>query len=106
MLVLDDVHELENHDCLDALVVLLPHVPQGSQLVPLRAAEARLGLAKLRADGELLELGLSALALNDAEAHALLGAAGLDVTESEAAALNEHVEGLGRRPSRRALDWR
>ena len=27
VLVLDDVHELENHDCLDALVALLPHVP-------------------------------------------------------------------------------
>ena len=37
--------------------------------------------------------GQAALALNDTEAHALLGAAGLDVTESEAAALNEHVEG-------------
>jgi LuxR family transcriptional regulator, maltose regulon positive regulatory protein len=93
VLVLDDVHELENHDCLDALLALLPHVPQGSQLVLSGRTEARLGLAKLRADGELLELGPSALALNDTEAHALLGAAGLDVTDSEAAALNEHVEG-------------
>jgi LuxR family transcriptional regulator, maltose regulon positive regulatory protein len=93
VLVLDDVHELENHDCLDALLALFPYVPQGSQLVLSGRTEARLGLAKLRADGELLELGPSALALNDTEAHALLGAAGLDVTESEAAALNEHVEG-------------
>ena len=57
VLVLDDVHELENHDCLDALVALLPHVPQGSQLVLSGRTEARLGLPKLRADGELLELG-------------------------------------------------
>ena len=57
VLVLDDVHELENHDCLDALVALLAHVPQGSQLVLSGRAEARLGLPKLRADGELLELG-------------------------------------------------
>jgi LuxR family maltose regulon positive regulatory protein len=93
VLVLDDVHELENHDCLDALLALLPHVPQGSQLVLSGRTEARLGLAKLRADGELLELGPAALALNDAEARALLGAAGLDVTEAEAKALNEHAEG-------------
>ena len=93
VLVLDDMHELENHDCLDALLALLPHVPQGSQLVLSGRTEARLGLAKLRADGELLELGPAALALNDAEAHALLGEAGLDVTEAEAKALNEHAEG-------------
>ena len=58
MLVLDDVHELENHDCLDALVALLAHVPSGSQIVFSGRTEARLGLPKLRAAGELLELGL------------------------------------------------
>jgi LuxR family transcriptional regulator, maltose regulon positive regulatory protein len=93
VLVLDDVHELENHECLDALAVLLTHVPRGSQLVLSGRTEARLGLPKLRADGELLELGPAALALNDAEAHALLVAAGVDVTEAQAEALNEHAEG-------------
>ncbi len=93
VLVLDDVHELENHGCLDALVALLPHVPRGSQLVLSGRTEVRLGLPKLRADGELLELGPAALALNDAEAHALLAAAGVDVTEAEAEELNQHVEG-------------
>jgi LuxR family maltose regulon positive regulatory protein len=93
VLVLDDVHELQNHDGLDALLALLPHVPPGSQLVLSGRTEARVGLAKLRADGELLELGPKALALSDAEAHALLGAAGLDVTGAEAKALNEHAEG-------------
>ena len=76
VLVLDDVHELENHECLDALAALLLHVPRGSQLVLSGRAEARLGLPKLRADGELLELGPAALALNDAEAHALLDRGG------------------------------
>jgi LuxR family transcriptional regulator, maltose regulon positive regulatory protein len=93
VLVLDDVHELENHGCLDALVALLPHVPRGSQLVLSGRTEVRLGLPKLRADGELLELGPPALALNDAEALALVAAAGVDVTEAEAEELNEHVEG-------------
>jgi LuxR family transcriptional regulator, maltose regulon positive regulatory protein len=93
VLVLDDVHELENHDCLDALAALLLHVPQGSQLVLSGRAGARVGLPKLRADGELFELGPAALALSNAEAHALLRAAGADVTETEAQALNEHAEG-------------
>ncbi len=93
VLVLDDVHELENHECLDALAALLLHVPRGSQLVLSGRAEARLGLPKLRADGELLELGPAALALNDAEAHALLTAAGADVTKTQAEALNERAEG-------------
>jgi LuxR family maltose regulon positive regulatory protein len=93
VLVLDDVHELEHDDCLDALAALLLHVPRGSQLVLSGRAEARLGLAKLRADGELLELGPPALALNAAEAHALLTAAGADVTEAQAEALNERAEG-------------
>ena len=93
VLVLDDVHELENPECLDALAAVLGQVPQGSQLVLSGRTEARLGLAKLRADGELLELGRSALALNDREAHALLTAAGLNVTETEAFALNERAEG-------------
>ena len=97
VLVLDDVHELENHDCLDALIALLLHVPEGSQLVLSGRSEARLGLAKLRADGELLELGPAALALNDAEAHALLVAAGADVTETEAADAERARRGLGRR---------
>jgi LuxR family transcriptional regulator, maltose regulon positive regulatory protein len=93
VLVFDDVHELENDACLNALAALLLHVPPGSQLVLSGRTEARLGLAKLRADGELLELGPSELALNDAEAHELLTTAGIDLTESEARTLNEHTEG-------------
>ena len=93
VLVLDDVHELENNDCLDALDTLILNMPPGSQLVLSGRADARLGLAKLRADGELLELGPAALALNDAEAHALLTAAGLDLTEDQAEVLNERAEG-------------
>ena len=37
VLVLDDVHELENHECLDALAALLLHVPRGLAAGALRA---------------------------------------------------------------------
>ena len=93
VLVLDDVHELVDGECLEALAVLLQHVPRGSQVVLCGRAEARVGLPKLRVDGELLELGPEALALDDAEARALLGGAGFDVTGAQAAALNERAEG-------------
>ena len=59
-------------------------MPRGSQLVLSGRAEVGLGLPKLRADGELLEVGPAALALNNAEAYALLKAAGVDVTEEQA----------------------
>jgi LuxR family maltose regulon positive regulatory protein len=93
VLVLDDVHELENAQCLDALAAMLRHVPRGSQLVLSGRSEAPLGLSKLRADGELFELGPAALMLNANEAHTLLTAAGAEVTEAQAAALNERAEG-------------
>jgi LuxR family transcriptional regulator, maltose regulon positive regulatory protein len=93
VLVLDDVHTLVNDDCLDALAALVAHVPPGSALVLSGRAEARLGLPKLRADGELLELGPAELALSHAEAHGLLTAAGVDMSEQQARALNERAEG-------------
>ena len=93
VLVLDDAHELENDACLDALLALFPHVPGGSQLVLSGRREARVGLPKLRAEGELLALGVAALAMSDAEAHSLLSEAGIDVSAEQAKALNERAEG-------------
>ena len=93
VLVLDDVHELENHDCLDALGAVLAHIPEGSQVVLSGRSEAHVGLPKLRAGGRLVEVGPVALALSDSEARALLAAAGVDLTEAEATALNARAEG-------------
>jgi LuxR family maltose regulon positive regulatory protein len=93
VLVLDDVHELDNHECLDALLALLPHVPHGSHIVLSGRTEAQVGLAKLRADGELLEVGPTALAFTDDEAKTLLAAAGIEMTVDEVHELNEHAEG-------------
>jgi LuxR family maltose regulon positive regulatory protein len=93
VLVLDDVHVLEERRCLDALVALAAHVPVGSQVVFAGRIEPRLGLPSIRADGELLEVDSESLALNDAEAHGLLRAAGAEVTTAEAAHLNDHAEG-------------
>jgi LuxR family maltose regulon positive regulatory protein len=93
VLVLDDVHELTDARCLDALAALTLHVPAGSTIVFSGRIEPQLGLARMRVDGDLAELDAAALALSDAEAHALLAAAGADLTRTEAAELNRHAEG-------------
>jgi LuxR family maltose regulon positive regulatory protein len=93
VLVFDDVHELQERDCLDALAALSVHVPDGSQLVLSGRREAALPIARIRTEGRLLELGSHELALSDAEAHALLRATDLDVDEDDARALNVRTEG-------------
>jgi LuxR family maltose regulon positive regulatory protein len=93
VLILDDVHSVEDQRCLDALAALALHVPAGSQLVFSGRTEAHVGLATMRTNRELLEVDSAALALNDAEAQLLLTAAGADVSPTEAASLNEHAEG-------------
>jgi LuxR family transcriptional regulator, maltose regulon positive regulatory protein len=93
VLVLDNVHVIEDRRCLDALVALASHVPVGSQLVFSGRIEPSVGLASMRADGDLVEVDAASLALNDVEAQLLLQDAGADVTKAEAAQLNEHAEG-------------
>jgi len=93
VLVLDDVHVLQDDQSLDALAELARHVPPGSQIVFSGRTEPRIGLARMRVDGGLHEVDSQALALNDGEAKALLSAAGADLTPTEASELNRHTEG-------------
>jgi LuxR family transcriptional regulator, maltose regulon positive regulatory protein len=93
VLVLDDIHELHERDCLDALSAVALHLPSGSQLVLAGRGEAGVPIAKIRAEGGLLEVGHAQLALSDSEAHALLLGAGLEVDEADAAELNGRAEG-------------
>jgi LuxR family maltose regulon positive regulatory protein len=93
VLVLDDVHVLDDPQSLDALSALALHVSAGSQLVFSGRTEAQVGLATMRAERELFEVDGAALALSDAEAHLLLGAAGAEVTPTEAEELNQRAEG-------------
>jgi ATP-dependent transcriptional regulator len=71
-LVLDDVHALHNSQCRAALSVLADHVPGGSRLVLAGRAEPPLRIARLRAEGKILEVGLGDLSLTREEASWLL----------------------------------
>ena len=78
VLVLDDVHLLHKTECRDALSVLADHVPGGSRLVLAGRDEPPLRIARLRAEGRILEIGPGDLSLTREEAASLLRAAGGD----------------------------
>ena len=93
VLVLDDVHALHNSECRAALSVLADHVPPGSRLVFAGRAEPPLRIARLRAEGRVLEIGPGDLSLTCEEASALLRAAEVALGADEVAELHRRTEG-------------
>jgi len=92
-LILDDVHLLRNTECRAALSVLADHVPAGSQLVLAGRNEPPLRIARLRAQGRVLEIGPADLALTREEAGSLLRAAQVILGQDDVAELNRRAEG-------------
>ena len=92
-LVLDDVHVLHNSECRAALSVLADHVPGGSRLALAGRAQPPLRMARLRAEGRLLEIGPGDLSLTCEEASSLLREAGVALGEDELAELHRRTEG-------------
>ena len=76
VLLVDDVHTLHNQECRAALSVLADHVPAGSRLALAGRAEPPLRVARLRAEGRILEIGPGDLSLTLDEASSLLRNAG------------------------------
>jgi LuxR family transcriptional regulator, maltose regulon positive regulatory protein len=93
VLVLDDVHLLHDQEGLDALAVLVGHLPPGSQLAVTGRGEPPLPLARWRAEGRLVELGPGELAMSLVEAGSLLGAARVELPDAEVAELTRRTEG-------------
>jgi LuxR family maltose regulon positive regulatory protein len=93
VLVLDDLHLVTDRRCHAAVGYLADRFPQGSQLALATRTDPSLPLASLRAHGRLVELRASELALVEAEGRALLTAAGVEVTDAQAARLMERTEG-------------
>ena len=92
-LVLDDVHALRNRECQAALSVLADHVPGGSQLAVAGRSQPPLRVARLRAEGRILEIGPRDLSLDQDEASLLLRGADVVVGEDDAAELHRRTEG-------------
>ena len=93
VLVLDDVHVLHNAECRAALSVLADHVPVGSRLALAGRAEPPLRIARLRAEGRILEIGPGDLSLTREEASSLLRDAGVALGQDEVAELHRRTEG-------------
>jgi LuxR family maltose regulon positive regulatory protein len=92
-LVLDDVHVLRNSEGRAALSMLADHVPRGSRLVLSGQVDPPLRIARLRAEGRILEIGPADLSLTREEASALLREAGVVLGEQEVAELYRRTEG-------------
>jgi LuxR family transcriptional regulator, maltose regulon positive regulatory protein len=93
VLVLDDVHVLHNRECRAALSVLADHVPADSRLALAGRAAPPLRVARLRAEGKIVEIGPADLSLTRDEAASLLRNAGLALGEDEVAELHRRTEG-------------
>jgi LuxR family transcriptional regulator, maltose regulon positive regulatory protein len=92
-LVIDDVHELDSKEALRQLELLVKRGPAELRVVLATREEARLGLHRLRLEGELTEIRAADLRFTLDEARALLKAAGVVLPDSALALLHERTEG-------------
>ena len=94
VLVLDDDHVVDSPDVQNGMAFLLDHLPPTIHLVVATRADPALPLGRLRARGELVEIRAADLRFTPDEAAAYLNdAMGLDLTESDVAALEGRTEG-------------
>jgi LuxR family maltose regulon positive regulatory protein len=93
VLVLDDLHLVRNQECRAALSVLADHVPDGSRMAFAGRDDPPLRMARLRAEGRILEIGPGDLSLTKAEASLLLRDAQVLLGEDEVGELHQRTEG-------------
>jgi LuxR family transcriptional regulator, maltose regulon positive regulatory protein len=91
-LVIDDVHALGS-EALRQLELLLTRAPTGLRFVLASRHDLRLGLHRLRLEGELTEIRAAGLRFSRDEAQALFEAAGVRLSESALSLLHERTEG-------------
>ena len=93
VIVLDDVHLLRSAAALDVLHSLCANTPPGCTLVLSGRRRPRVRLALLRAAGRLNEVTAAELRMTPGEGAAALRAAGVDVSDREAATVVKRTEG-------------
>jgi LuxR family transcriptional regulator, maltose regulon positive regulatory protein len=93
-LVLDDYHLINSEGVHRAVSLLLEHLPDGAHLVISSRVDPPLSLARLRAGGQMVELGAAELAFTREEAAAFLkGVMGLDPSAEDVSKLEGRTEG-------------
>jgi LuxR family maltose regulon positive regulatory protein len=93
LVLLDDVHVLRSRGALAAFERLLAQTEQGISVGFAARRPPPLPVARLRAEGRLLEIGADELKLKSREAETLLRRAGIMVSRQEAAALADRLDG-------------
>ncbi|MBS2532681.1 hypothetical protein KGQ20_07835 [Catenulispora sp. NF23] len=92
-LIIDDLHELAGTQTLHQLQLLMMRAPAELRFVLATRHDMRLGLHRLRLDGELTEIRASQLRFTREESGALLDAAGVTLSENAADQLHRRTEG-------------
>jgi LuxR family transcriptional regulator, maltose regulon positive regulatory protein len=92
-LLIDDVHELGSAEMLRQLELLVMRAPSALRFVLATRHDVRLGLHRLRLEGELTELRPADLRFSLAEARELFAAAGIELSQAALVMLNERTEG-------------
>ena len=92
-LVVDDVHELGSSEVLRQIELLVMRAPPQLRFVLATRHDVRLGLHRLRLEGELGEIGAADLRFSLAEAGELLAAAGVELPEPALVMLHKKTEG-------------
>jgi LuxR family maltose regulon positive regulatory protein len=94
VLVLDDFHVITSPEIQRCVTFLLNHLPPPMRVVVVTRIEPPLALARLRASGEVVELGQGDLLFSQEEALALYhGTLNVDLTPDEVEALLVRSEG-------------
>jgi LuxR family transcriptional regulator, maltose regulon positive regulatory protein len=92
VIVLDDAHVL-GKGAVDVLRLVISHLPAGSTVALGTRSEPALPLARLRAEGRLLEIGPDDLRLTEREAASVLAAAGIELQDVQVTRLAARTEG-------------
>ena len=92
-LVVDDVHHLGSAEALRQLELLLMRAPPPLRFVLATRHDLRLGLHRLRLEGELAEIRAGDLRFSLAEARELFAAAGVELADPAVVMLHERTEG-------------
>jgi len=93
LLILDDYHVIGSQQVHQSLGFLLQHGPAGLRMVLASRSDPPLGLARLRARGQLTEIREAELRFTPAEAAELLEQAASGLPETSVAALAARTEG-------------
>jgi LuxR family maltose regulon positive regulatory protein len=103
VVVLDDLHEVVDEDCLASIEYAVGHLPPSLHLVLLTRVDPALSLARLRAAHALVEVRVAELAFTTAEARELLvGLGRLELGAEEIDMLVGRTEGW---PAALVLAW-